>query len=154
MTAIELVPITLDEAQAFVAMHHRTHTRRPVGWRWGVGCARDGIVVAVAMVSNPRARHLNDGWTLEVIRMCSVDLAPGPHASGACSMLYGACWRAARALGYRRLITYTLASEGGTSLRGAGWRVVGETAGGSWSRVGRPRVDAHPTQAKLIWEAA
>ena len=60
-------------------------------------------------------------------------------------------WRAARALGYRRLITYTLQSESGTSLRAAGWRLVGEAGGGPWNRKGRPRVDLHPTQLKLKW---
>jgi len=72
----------------------------------------------------------------------------------ACSMLYGAAWRAAKALGYRKLITYTLASEPGTSLRAAGWSVVGEVRGRSWSCASRPRVDKHPLQDKLRWEAA
>ena len=73
MTRLELVPITRDEAQAFVSRHHRTHTKRPVGWRFGVGAASDGAVVGVAMVSNPRARRLNDGWTVEVIRVCVLE---------------------------------------------------------------------------------
>lgn len=149
MAALELVPITRDEAQAFVSRHHRTHAKRPVGWRFGVGAARDGAVVGVAMVSNPKARMLNDGWTVEVIRVCVLE-----GFKNACSMLYAACWRAARALGFRRLITYTLPSEGGASLRGAGWTLVGEAGGGSWSRRERPRVDEHPTQRKLRWERA
>lgn len=70
------------------------------------------------------------------------------------TMLYGACWRACKALGYRRLITYTLPEEGGASLRAAGWTTLGERGGGSWSREGRPRVDTHPTQTKIGWEAA
>jgi hypothetical protein len=146
---LELVPITRDEAQAFVAQHHRTHAKRPAGWRFGVGAACDGAVIGVAMVSNPRARRLHDGWTVEVIRVCVLE-----GFKNACSMLYAACWRAARALGFRRLVTYTLPEEGGASLRGAGWKSVGETRGGSWSRRERPRVDAHPTQAKLRWERA
>jgi hypothetical protein len=82
--------------------------------------------------------------------------APALHdgVRNACSALYAAAWRAARALGYRRLVTYTLAEEGGASLRAAGWRCVGEAGGGPWSRVGRPRVDTHPLQAKLRWERA
>lgn len=160
MSALELVPITRDEAQAFVARHHRTHAKRPAGWRFGVGLALDGAVVGVAMVSNPKARMLNDGWTAEVSRVCVIELPPvlgrdgRQHAAGAVAMLYAACWRAARALGFRRLITYTLPSEGGASLRGAGWTSVGEAGGGSWSRRERPRVDAHPTQRKLRWERA
>lgn len=68
-------------------------------------------------------------------------------------MLYGAAWRACRALGYRRLVTYTLPAEGGMSLRGAGWRCLGEAGGGSWNRKLRPRVDLHPTERKFRWEA-
>ena len=67
-------------------------------------------------------------------------------------MLYGAAWRAVRALGYRRLVTYTLPEEGGASLRGAGFQLIGEAGGGSWSRTDRPRVDLNPMQVKLRWE--
>lgn len=74
--------------------------------------------------------------------------------TGASSILYGAAWRSARALGYRRLVTYTLAAEGGASLRAAGWSCIGEAGGGSWSRTSRPRVDTHPLQIKLRWERA
>jgi hypothetical protein len=90
---------------------------------------------------------LSDGWTAEVVRCCT------DGTRNVCSMLYGAAWRAARALGYRKLITYTLAEEGGASLRASGWSVVAETSGGTWDRAERPRVDTHPTQAKLRWEA-
>ncbi len=104
---------------------------------------------------NPKSKALQDGWTAEVVRVCSIDLRPaGDHASCACSMLYAASWRAAKALGFRRLVTYTLPTEGGASLRAAGWRVIAETRGGSWDRRERPRVDEHPTQPKLRWEAA
>jgi len=99
------------------------------------------------MVGRPVARLLHDGWTAEVLRLCTTG------ERNACSMLYGASWRAARALGYRRLVTYTLPEEGGASLRAAGWRCIGEAGGGSWSRAERPRVDTHPLQAKLRWEA-
>ncbi len=157
---LELIPITRDEASAFVAGHHRTHPKRPPGWRFGVGVALAGAVVGVAMVSNPKARLLNDGWTLEVSRVCVLEIPRvvggdgKEHAAGAVAMLYAACWRAARALGFRRLVTYTLPEEGGASLRGAGWKEIGAAGGGSWSRVGRPRVDLHPTQRKLRWERA
>lgn len=143
-----LHPITYREAVAFVRRHHRHH-RPPQGWLFGVGCAEDGAAepCGVAIVGRPLARHLQDGWTCEVTRLCVRE----GHRNAA-SMLLGACWRAARALGYRRCVTYTLAHEGGGSLRGAGWRCVGEAGGGSWSRPSRPRVDEHPTQRKLRWE--
>jgi hypothetical protein len=144
---ISLVPMTLREAIAFVRAHHRHHAP-PQGGLFAVGAASEDKVVAVAIVGRPVARHLDDHWTAEVTRLCSDGTA------NACSMLYGACWRAARALGYRRLVTYTLATEPGSSLRAAGWRCIGEAGGGSWSRKDRPRVDLHPTQAKLRWEPA
>lgn len=145
---LELVPITLREASAFVAAHHRHH-KAPRGCRFVVGCARDSKIVGVAVVGRPSARMLDDGWSAEVVRLCVLE-----GERNACSLLYGACWRAARAIGYRRLVTYTLPEEGGASLRGAGWTLIGEAGGGSWSRKDRPRVDTHPTQAKLRWERA
>lgn len=145
MITEHLVPVTISDACAFVERHHRTHGA-PHSYLWAVAVAQEGDVVGVAIVGRPVARHLEDGWTAEVVRCTTTGV------KNACSMLYGASWRAARALGYRRLITYTLATEPGTSLRAAGWRVVGQTSGGSWSRSERPRVDRHPLQAKLRWE--
>jgi hypothetical protein len=145
---LTLVPCTLRQATAYVEQHHRHHAP-PQGGLFAVGVARegDGEMCGVAIVGKPVARNLNDAWTAEVTRVAT------DGTRNACSMLYGACWRAARALGWRRLITYTLTEEPGTSLRAAGWKVVGETKGGSWDRPSRPRVDNHPTQAKLRWEA-
>lgn len=144
---LQIVPITFAEANAFVRNHHRHHNP-PVGCKFCVAVAAGGQVVGVAQVGRPVARGLDDGWTLEVNRLCT-----DGHRN-ACSMLYAAAWRAARALGYRKLVTYTLREEGGASLRAAGWRSVAETAGGSWSCPSRPRVDTHPLQGKLRWEAA
>lgn len=145
--SLELVPCTLRDANTFVALNHRHH-RPPQGGLFAVACAEGTTVVGVAIVGRPVARLSQDGFTAEVTRLATLG-----HPN-ACSMLYGACWRAARALGWRRLITYTLAEEGGASLRAAGWRLIGEAGGGSWSRGSRPRVDAHPLQQKLRWEAA
>lgn len=144
---LTIVPITFAEANEFVRRHHRHH-RPPVGCKFCVAVSAGGAVVGVAQVGRPVSRALDDGWTLEVNRLCT-----DGHRN-ACSMLYAAAWRAARALGYRKLVTYTLREEGGASLRAAGWRVVAETDGGSWSCPSRPRVDTHPLQAKLRWEAA
>ena len=102
-----------------------------------------GEIVGAAIVGRPVSRQLDDGWTVEVTRVAVEDGHPN-----ACSMLYGACWRAARAMGYRRAVTYTLRSERGTSVRGAGWKCIGETGGGSWSRERRPRIDLHPIQGQ------
>ena len=145
---LTIVPTTHREARAFIAEHHRHH--RPSAG--AVFCLAvtddDGTVRGVAQVGRPVARMLSDGWTLEVTRVAT-DGCPN-----ACSALYGAAWRAARALGWRRLVTYTLPEEGGTSLRAAGWRCLGTAGGGSWSRKDRPRVDLHPMQEKLRWEVA
>ena len=118
----EIVPMYIGDAQTFVERHHRHHPP-PQGGLFAVGAASGGGV-GVAIVGRPVARLMQDGWTTEVTRLCVLEGYPN-----ACSMLYAACWRAARALGWRRLITYTLASESGASLRGAGWRLVGERGG-------------------------
>ena len=144
--SLRVVPCTLREARAYVEQHHRHH-RPPQGGLWAVAIA-DERVRGVAIVGRPVARGLGaDDFTAEVTRVATDGVSNG------CSMLYGACWRACRALGYSKLITYTLASEPGTSLRAAGWRVVGDVKGRSWSCPSRPRVDTHPTQDKLRWEA-
>jgi hypothetical protein len=101
----------------------------------------------VAVVGRPIARALDDGFTAEV-RRCCTDGAPN-----ACSMLYRAAWRAVKALGYRKVITYTLPEEGGASLRASGFTLADANAGGGrWNRPGRPATDTHPTGKKLRWE--
>lgn len=142
---LRLTPITIRDASSFVTEHHRHH-RAPQGGLFAVAVSVSEDVVGVAIIGRPLARMLADGWTCEVTRVATLG-----HKN-ACSMLYGAAWRAARALGYRRLITYTLSHEPGVSLRGSGWTCIGECGGGSWSRTSRPRVDSHPTQVKIRWE--
>lgn len=146
MSRLKLVPVSLDEANAFVAVNHRHHKPVP-GAKFCLGAAVDDRIVGVAIVGRPVARGNDDGHTLEVNRCCT------DGTRNACSFLYQAAWRATLALGYGRLITYTLPEEGGASLRGAGWRLLGQRGGGSWSCPSRPRVDTAPLQAKLCWEA-
>lgn len=159
-----LVPVTLREANAFVAQHHRHHgpvagsiVCVAVAARHDVGDVRPGgagygmhidCICGVAIVGRPVARMSDDGWTAEVTRCCTDGTRNAP------SMLYRAAWRAVRALGYLRLQTYTLPEEGGASLRAAGFRVVGEVRGRSWSCPARPRIDTTPHQDKLRWEVA
>ncbi|MBA3875601.1 MAG: hypothetical protein C0498_01470 [Anaerolinea sp.] len=145
--ALVLVPLTLREARAYVDRMHRHH-RAPQGGLFAIGLAEPPALVGVVIVGRPVARVLDDDWTCEVTRLAT------DGSRNACSMLYRAAWRAARAMGYRRLVTYTLPEEGGSSLRAAGFRLIGEAGGGTWSRDGRPRVDMHPTQEKLRWEVA
>lgn len=142
---LTIVPINFDEACAFVKQHHRHH-RAPAGHKFSLAVESEGDIVGVCMVGRPVARHLDDGWTLEVNRV-----ATNGHKN-ACSMLYGAAWRVTKNMGYRKLITYILGSEPGTSLRAAGWSEIGKRGGSTWNRENRPRVDKHPTQIKIRFE--
>lgn len=141
------VPLSLDEANAFIVANHRHHGE-VVGHKFSIGCVADDKVVGVAIVGRPVARMRDDGLTAEVTRLCT------DGTKNACSFLYGACARAAFALGYKRIGTYILASENGASLKASGWRQIGQTGGGSWSRKDRPRVDTHPLQAKMLFEVS
>ncbi|HMN09321.1 MAG TPA: hypothetical protein PKC83_11095 [Gemmatimonadaceae bacterium] len=146
--SLSLVPVTLEEANDFVAQHHRHHPP-VVGHKFSVGVADEGDrLCGVVIVGRPVSQRLDDGATLEVTRCCT------DGTRNAASMLYGAAQRASFALGYRRLVTYTLVTEPGTSLRAAGWKVVGETPGRSWSRPSRPRTDKHTLMPRLRWEVA
>jgi hypothetical protein len=141
-----LVPLDRREAHAFINKHHRHH-RAPVGEVFCLGAVdRDGRLRGAATVGRPVARGLQDGWTLEVTRVAT------DGTKDACSFLYGACRRAAFALGFRRLVTYTLQREAGSSLRAAGWKVVGEVKGRSWSCPSRPRFDPPALEDKFRWE--
>ena len=123
MSRLYAVPINLKEAASFVESFHR-HNRPPVGGLFAVGVSDGSGLLGVAIVGRPVARGLQDGYTAEVTRTCVKDDSP----RNCNSFLYGACWRAARAMGYTKLVTYTLQSESGASLRGAGFNVVAEVA--------------------------
>lgn len=139
-----LTPIHIRDANEFVRQYHRHH--KPVtGAKFALAAAAAGVIVAVAIVGRPVSRLEDDGYTLEVVRLCS------NGTRNACSFLYGRCWRAVQALGYKRLLTYTLPQEGGASLRAAGYRCLGPAGGGSWNAPSRPRIDKHPLQTKLKW---
>jgi hypothetical protein len=139
------VRIELAEANAFVEQHHRHH-KPVIGHVFSLGAVLRGKIVGVVIVGRPVARMRDDGETAEVTRLCT------DGTKDACSFLYGAAARAAFAIGFKRIGTYILASEPGTSLVAAGWRLIGERGGGSWSVPSRPRVDKHPTQGKLLFE--
>lgn len=142
---LRAVPISFADASAFVLAHHRHHTP-PRGHKFSIGAAEGDDLVGVVIVGRPVSRLRDDGQTLEVTRLCTLG-----HPN-ACSFLYGRAARAAFALGYRRIGTYILKSEPGTSLVAAGWKLIAETSGGSWDTPSRPRVDKHPTQPKLLFE--
>ena len=143
--ALALTPISLREANAFVERNHRHH-KGVTGHKFSIGCTRDGELVGVAIMGRPVSRYLDDGLTLEVNRLCTTG------AENACSMLYGAAARAARAMGYQKIITYTLDIEPGTSLRAAGWQCAGPAGGERWTGKRRPAADLYPPQKKLRYE--
>lgn len=146
--ALELVPVTRDQATAYITAVHRHH-KPPQGYRFAVGVHDGQTLVGVATAGRPVARHLDDGKTLEVTRVAADGT---PHV---CSMLYGACWRAAKALGYRRAITYTEGDELGTSLRAAGWLLAADLPPRpGWDTPSRPRAVELPGIARKRWEIA
>jgi len=142
---LEIIPINLRDANGYVQLHHRNHG--PVrGCKFAVAVAAGDQIVGVAIAGRPVSRMLDDGYTIELLRVATNGYR------NACSKLYGACSRAGIAMGYRRVVTYTGASEPGTSLRAAGFRIVAEVRGRSWNCPSRPRVDRDETQDKFRWE--
>lgn len=129
---MEAVPIHLREANEFVARRHR-HNKPTVGGKFALGAAQDGRLVGVAIAGRPVARKLDDGKTLEILRVCTDGTA------NACSFLYARCAKIARLMGYQRVITYTLASESGASLRAVRAKPTGPLESHEWSNPNRPR---------------
>lgn len=146
---IQLQPIGLRAANAYVKEVHRHHD--PVtGHKFSVSIVdADGAIHGVGIAGRPKSRELEKQGYIEVVRVATDGVTNG------CSMLYGSLRRAAIALGYdkAKIVTYTLLSESGASLRAAGWIEDGTTAGGSWSRDGRTRADHHPLEPKRRWRA-
>lgn len=147
MKAYRPVPLTLAEANAFVAALHRHHL--PVqGHRFSLGawCEVFDELVGVCIVGRPVARRIDQNAVCEVTRLCT------NGRWNACSFLYGVAARVAKEMGFARILTYTLPSEGGASLRGARWIRTGDTPGRSWSVPSRPREDKAPLGVKHRWE--
>jgi hypothetical protein len=148
--SLRIVPVSFADACAFVAAHHRHH-QPPVGHKFSIGVAREGQLVGVAIVGRPSSRVIQaEGGVLEVLRTAT----DGTYNAN--SMLYGSAWRAAKALGYDRLITYTQEGETGASLRAAGFVVLAQRpARAGWDTPSRPR-EARGTEgvARTLWEAS
>lgn len=148
---LELRPIGQNEALAYIGETHR-HNVAPCG---GVFCSSawfvdrgSELLVGVGIAGRPVARLLNDGRTLEVLRVAT------DGTKNACSLLYGALVRAGKALGYRRFVTYTRVDEPGTSLRASGWRQVARVPASTWHRRSRPREDRGERVERWRWEIA
>ena len=152
---LAIVPITLREANDFVENFHRHNGRTSRdGGKFAIGLEYAEVVVGVSIVGNPLSATLMDGFTAEVLRVCVIENAP----KGSCSKLYAACWRVWREMGGRKLITYTLQTESGASLRGAGWTIAAKTkpVKEGWNK--NDHLNARRTwtpvmgQSKLRWE--
>ncbi|HZW08125.1 MAG TPA: XF1762 family protein [Phycisphaerales bacterium] len=153
--SLTLKRIGFTPACEYVHLFHRHH-EPPAGHRFSLAAWRCGLLVGVAIIGRPVSKAWDEERVVEVTRCC-VDGTPN-----ACSFLYGAAARAAFALGFERIQTYTLVSEAGASLRGAGWVLEAETDGGQWTRGGdygdaaqgilfeRNRED-QPTEPKRRW---
>ena len=144
---MRLETISLREARAFIAQWHRHHDA-PQGGKFAIAATVNGDIIGVAIVGRPVSRMLDDGKTAEVIRVATNGYR------NACSFLYGRAKRAAQAMGYRKVITYTLVEESGASLRAVGWSRAAIAGGGSWKCAARPNAkDSHPLQQKIRWES-
>lgn len=151
---LRLTPVKLTEARAFVTKHH-SHNQAPVGWLFGVGVAEGERLCGVVIAGRPVSLKLQqaDPYLIEVTRCCT------DATRMACSMLYGAICRMATAGGYRRAITYTLASEDATALKATGWTCDGLMVfRDGWDSTARPRHDTdlfgnrvQPPEAKIRW---
>jgi hypothetical protein len=143
-----IVPVTFQKANEFVSENHR-HNKKTVGYKFTIGLEANGELVGVAIVGRPVARNLDDGRTLEVNRVCVLDGYPNAN-----SMLYGACGRIAREMGYNSIYTYTLSRESGSSLKAVGWTNDGMTSGGAWGSTygdGKTRANSWPIEPKVRW---
>ena len=147
---LNIIPLTIKEANLFVLNYHR-HSKPSQGGKFAIGVSKNELC-AVAIVGRPIARRLDDGFTAEVLRVCTSPNAP----KNCCSFLYGRCWRIWQQMGGKRIITYTLQKEFGTSLRAVDWKIVGETGG--WNKnkgwTTRPNREWNPIygQLKFRWE--
>lgn len=142
--ALEIRPCHLREAKEYIKEHHR-HNIPPVGGKFAIACYDGDRLCGVAVAGRPVARYSDDGRTIEILRCCT----DGTY--NACSMLYGACCRIAKNMGYQRVITYTLASESGASLRAAGFSFDGEAGGRQWTGNRKRSYYVAPQEMKKRW---
>lgn len=140
---MKIVPITFSYAKQFVKDYHR-HNPNVVGCKFAIGCQGDDGIVGVAICGRPVSRHLDDGETLEINRVCT------NGARNACSMLYSSCCRIAKAMGYKKVITYTLQSESGASVKASNFICDGEAGGTHWTGK-RDRGQQIPNEMKVRW---
>lgn len=143
--SLEIRPISLRSANAFVTEHHR-HNGPTRGHKFSVAVYDGDRLCGVAIAGRPVARGLDDGLTLEINRVCT------DGTKNACSALYGACARCARAMGYKKVVTYVLDTELGTACKASGFVDTGPAGGGTWDCPSRPRDKKQSGPRKRRWE--
>lgn len=144
---LRVVPVAIKEANTFIDKYHR-HNGAVLVARFAIGAEYEGELIGVAIVGNPLARAYTKPGVAEVRRLCVIPGAP----KGSCSFLYARCWRIWEQMGGRKLITYTLQSESGSSLRGAGWSQEALIEGDGWDRPNRHRVNLEISlEPKIRW---
>ena len=136
-------PITFKQACEFINQHHRHH-RATVGCKFCIGLFDGEKLVGVSVCGRPVSRYLDDGLTCEINRLCT------DGAKNACSMLYGASCRVAKAMGYKKVITYILESENGASLKASNFVCEGVAGGKHWTGK-RNRGQSIPDEMKTRW---
>lgn len=143
MSRLEVRPIGLKAANRFVEANHRHH-KRVAGCKFSICACKGDVIVGVAICGRPVSRHMDDGTVIEINRLCT------DGTRNACSMLYGACCRIAKEMGYRKIITYILASENGASLKASNFTCEGEAGGEIWTGE-RARDNGVPRELKTRW---
>ena len=143
--ALFIRPISLKSANEYVLQHHRHH-KPTVGHKFSISCVNeDGKICGVAICGRPVSRHLDNGAILEINRLCT------DGTKNACSILYGACARIAKEMGYEKVVTYILASENGASLKASGFVCEGEAGGEMWTGKRSGRDNGVPKEKKTRW---
>ena len=140
---MKIRPMTFRQACDFVSEHHRHH-KPTVGCKFSLGLFDEGKLVGVAICGRPVSRKLDDGLTCEVNRLCT------DGTRNACSMLYGACCRVAKEMGYEKIITYILESENGASLKASNFVCEGLAGGLKWTG-SRDTGQEYPHEMKTRW---
>lgn len=146
MMIYHIIPLSLKEANSFISMFHR-HNKKVTGGKFALGCMKENELIGVAITGRPVARMLDNKFTLEIIRVCVKEDNPG-----ACSMLYARCKRIGQMMGYTKVITYTLESESGSSLKAIGAKVEDQLKARDWDTPSRHRRHQKVyEQTKLRW---
>lgn len=150
-----IIPLKLKQANKFIIDHHRHHNKVQ-GHKFSIGLHVNDKLVGVAVCGRPVSRHLDNGYILEITRLCT------DGTKNACSKLYSSCAKIAKELGYNKIITYILDSETGHSLLATGWVCEGKGLGGlKWKRNDGIRTDTitdlfgeqkkYPNELKQRW---